>query len=57
MLVVTGLMVRQAAIYAVEIPDGFVYLVGLEVDHYWPSSGSGSESIGPSWSAIKSAMI
>ena len=33
-LVVTGLMFRQAAVYAAEMPDVVVYLVGLEVDHY-----------------------
>ena len=33
-LVLTGLMFRQAAVYAAEMPDGIVYLIGLEVDHY-----------------------
>ena len=33
-LVLTGLMFRQAAVYAAEMPDGIVYLIGLEVAHY-----------------------
>ena len=33
-LIVTGLMFRQAAVYVAEMPDGVVYLIGLEVDHY-----------------------
>ena len=33
-VVVSGLMFRQAAVYAAEMPDGVVYLIGLEVDQY-----------------------
>jgi hypothetical protein len=33
-LILSGLMFRQAAVYAAEMPDGVVYLLGLEVDHY-----------------------
>ena len=33
-MIVTGLMFRQVVVYATEMPDGFVYLIGLEVDHY-----------------------
>ncbi len=32
-LIVAGLMFRQAVVYAAEMPDGVVYLIGLEVDH------------------------
>jgi len=33
-MILTGLMFRQAAVYVAEMPDGVVYLIGLEVDHY-----------------------
>lgn len=33
-LLVSGLMVKHAAIYAAEMPDEIVYLIGLEVEHY-----------------------
>lgn len=32
LLVLTGLMFRQAVVYAAEMADGVVYLIGLEVD-------------------------